>query len=60
VREDASVDASESAKVKPGERYEYLDEKSGWYKIKFNGNTTGLVSGGFTEGWVSGEYSTKE
>ncbi len=60
VREDASVDASESAKVKPGERYEYLDEKSGWYKIKFNGNANGLVSGSFTEGWVSAEYSSKE
>lgn len=60
VREDASIDASESAKVRPGERYEYLDEKSRWYKIKFNGNTAGLVSGSFTEGWVSGEYSSKE
>lgn len=60
VREDASIDASESAKVKPGERYELLDEKSGWYKIKFNENNDGLVSGSFTEGWVSSEFSSKE
>lgn len=60
VRADASVEASESAKVKPGERYELLDEKSGWYKIKFNGNLNGLVEGSFTDGWVSGQYSTKE
>jgi len=60
VREDASVDASESAKIKPGEKYEFLDEKDGWYKIKFNGNTNGLVSGSFTDGWVSAQYSSKE
>lgn len=60
VREDASIDASESAKVKPGEKYELLDEKSGWYKIKFNGNKIGIVSGSFTQGWVSVEFSSKE
>lgn len=60
VRADATVDASEEAKVKPGEKYEFLDEKDGWYKIKFNGNSSGLVSGSFTDGWVSAEYSSKE
>lgn len=60
VREDASIDASESAKVKPGERYELLDEKSSWYKIKFNGNKIGIVSGSFTQGWVSAEFASKE
>ncbi len=60
VRENASIDASESAKVKPGERYQLLDEKSGWYKIKFNGNKSGVVSGSFTQGWVSAEFSSKE
>lgn len=59
VREDASVDATEAAKVKPGEKYEFLDEKSGWYKIRYNDNKDGLVSGEFTEGWVSSEYSKK-
>lgn len=60
VREDASINASEAAKVKVGESYEFLEEKNGWYKIKYNGNKDGLVEGTFEEGWVSGEYSTKE
>lgn len=60
VRVDGAIDASESAKVKPGEKYEFLDEKTGWFKIKFNDNPEGLVSGEFTEGWVSSEYSSKE
>lgn len=60
VRVDGSIDASESAKVKPGEKYELIDEKTGWFKIKYNDNKNGLVSGDFTEGWVSSEYSSKE
>lgn len=60
VRMDASVDATEEAKIKTGGRYEFLDEKPNWYKIKFNGNSTELVSGSFTDGWVSSEYSSKE
>ncbi len=60
VRVDGSINASESAKVKPGERYELLDEKTGWFKIKFNGSQIGLVEGSFEEGWVSSEYSAKE
>ena len=60
VRIDGSIDASESAKVKPGEKYEFLEEKTGWFKIKYNDNKGGLISGDFTEGWVSSEYSTKE
>ena len=59
VRLDGSVDATEAAKVKPGEEYEFLEEKSGWYKIKYNDNPDGLVEGEFAEGWVSAEYSTK-
>ena len=60
VRVDGSIDASESAKVKPGEKYEFLEEKTGWFKIKYNDNKDGLISGDFIEGWVSSEYSTKE
>lgn len=60
VRSDAAIDATEEAKVKPGEKYEYLEEKTGWFKIKFNDNKDGLVSGEFVDGWVSSEYSTKE
>lgn len=60
VRIDGAIDASESAKVKPGEKYEFLDEKTGWFKIKYNDNIDGLVEGAFAEGWVSSEYSAKE
>lgn len=60
VRVDGSINASESAKVKPGEKYEFLEEKTGWFKIKFNGSQIGLIEGGFDEGWVSSEYSVKE
>ena len=37
------------AKVNPGEKYEFLEEKSGWYKIKVSGST----------GWISTQYSKK-
>jgi len=60
VRVDGSIDATESARVKPGEKYELLDEKTGWFKIRYNDNKDGLVSGDFTDGWVSSEYSAKE
>ncbi len=60
VRDDASINASEEAKVKVGEKYEFIDEKTGWYQIKYNGNKDGLVAGEFQTGWISSEYSTKE
>lgn len=60
VRADASLNATEEAKVKIGEKFEFLEEKNGWYKIKFNGNRDALVSGEFVEGWVSKEYVSKE
>jgi len=60
VRTDASLGASESAKVKVGERYEFLEEKEGWYKIKFNGNKEGVIEGEFDEGWISSSYAKIE
>ncbi len=60
VREDASINASESAKVKSGEVFELLEEKNNWYKIKYNDNPDGLVEGSFEEGWISAQYATKE
>lgn len=47
VRLEPSVDASEVAKIKPGEKYPLLEEKTGWVKIEFEKNKTG---------WVSSEY----
>ncbi len=60
VRADASVGASEEAKVKSGQKYPFIDEKNNWYEIKFNGDATGLVSGNFDQGWVSSQYATKD
>ena len=60
VRADATIDATEEAKVKVGEKFPLLDEKTGWYEIKFNGNNDGLVSGTFDTGWISSEYATKQ
>ncbi len=59
VREDASINATEAAKIKTGEKFEFIEEKDGWYKIKFNGNSESIVSGSFNEGWVSKSYVTK-
>ncbi len=60
VRADASIDASEEAKIKTGGTYEYVDSQDGWYEIKFNGDEKDLVSGSFDTGWVSSEYATKK
>lgn len=51
VREAASIAAAEIAQVKPGESYDLLDEKSGWFKIKVSNNISG---------WISSQYSKKE
>lgn len=51
VREDSTINASESGRVNPGQKFELLEEKTGWYKIEFEKNKTG---------WVSSEYCTKE
>jgi hypothetical protein len=50
VREEPTLNASESGKVNPGESFDLLEEKDGWYKISVNGK----------DGWVSSEYSTKQ
>ena len=51
VREDATTSASESAQVKPGDTFEVLDTKNGWFKIEYEKGA---------EGWVSGSYVTEE
>ena len=50
VRMEPSTAATEAAKVDPGEKYALLDEKSGWYKIKYEQEK---------EGWISGRYAEK-
>jgi len=51
VRESPSLGASETAKVKPGDTFDYLDQQDGWYKIQ-------LPDG--TSGWVNSQYVTKQ
>lgn len=51
VREKPSIAASESAQVKPGTSFSVIDQESGWYKIEYEKGK---------EGWVSGEYTTKQ
>ena len=51
VRQDSSVAGLEIAQVKPGESYELIDEKTGWFEIKL---TDGKL------GWISSSYAKKE
>lgn len=49
VRTNPSTSATEVAKVKPGEMFPYLgEEENGWYKIEYEKDK---------EGWVSGVYA---
>ncbi|MDO8497545.1 MAG: PEGA domain-containing protein [bacterium] len=50
VREEPTVNASESAQVKPGQSFDLVEEKEGWYKIEYEKGK---------EGWISGQYATK-
>ena len=51
VREDSSISSPEITQVKPGEEYELVSEKEGWFEIK-------LADGG--KGWISSSYAVKE
>jgi len=49
VRTEPSVNASESAKVNPGETYDILSEKEGWYEIQYDLKNTGWVYSQYVE-----------
>ena len=51
VREEPAVTASEEAQVKPGDTFDLLDEKSGWYKIEYEIGK---------DGWVYSQYADKK
>src|SRR3990167_8893994 len=51
VREDASITASEEAQVKPGDKFDLLEEKNSWYKIEYEKGK---------EGWVYSQYAEKK
>lgn len=50
VRMKPSTTATQSGQVNPGEKYPLLDEENGWYKIRYQEDQ---------EGWISGRYATK-
>lgn len=49
VRSTPSASGIELGFAVVGQSYEYLDEKTGWFQIKFQGE----------EGWISSDYSQK-
>lgn len=51
VRDQASLNGLEIAKVAPQESYDLIEEGDGWFKIKLKDGK---------EGWVSSQYSKKE
>ncbi len=51
VRADASINASEVARVNPRESYALVDEKEGWYAIILKDGKTG---------WISNQYAKKQ
>ena len=55
VRADAGLGGSEIGKVNPGDIFDLLDEKNGWFKIKFGPST-----GGEKSGWISSDYGEKQ
>lgn len=50
VREKPTIYSSEAARVKPGDKFEVLEESQGWYKISYDQEK---------EGWVSSLYVEK-
>lgn len=52
VRSAPNTGGTELTQVKPGERFGFLGEQSGWYQIKLNIAAT-------TSGWISAQYADK-
>jgi len=50
VRADAATKSAELTRVKPGEKYSILEEKTDWFKIQFESTRSG---------WVSTQYAEK-
>lgn len=51
VRQGPSTATAEVAKAKAGEKYQLLEEKTGWYKISYDNGK---------EGWISSRYADKK
>jgi len=50
VRDEPTLEGSESARINPGQRFELVEERVGWYKIKIDR---------LKQGWISSEYAQK-
>lgn len=51
VRESSSLFSNKITQVKPGEKYELIEEQGSWFKVK-------LADG--KEGWINSQYAVKE
>lgn len=51
VRDEPTINASETARVQPKDKFEILEEKTGWYKIMFEKDKYG---------WISAQYAEKK
>ena len=49
VRDAAAFNGTEITRVSPGDRFIVLDRESGWVQIQFDENSTGWVSGEYTQ-----------
>lgn len=50
VRQDATIASNQIGTVNPGEKYDFVAEKPGWFQIKLTNGQTG---------WVSSQYAQK-
>jgi uncharacterized protein YgiM (DUF1202 family) len=50
VRSEPSTNSTELVRVSPGESFSLVDEQSGWYKITYQTDK---------DGWISGQYAEK-
>lgn len=51
VRDSGSISSAIIGKVNPGELYQLLDDKDGWYQIQLNSAT---------KGWISNQYAQRQ
>lgn len=51
VRAEPNVNASESARVNPGDKFTVIEEEANWYKISYDDNK---------EGWIASQYAKVE
>jgi hypothetical protein len=50
VRQDATIASNQVGTVNPGEKYDFVAEKPGWFEIKLTNGQTG---------WISSQYAQK-